>query len=312
LIFRGGKLNRVMDVFRCPLALVQSALAPIGTLRDKLLVAKLRFQARVDAPSDGRTTESFLREFGFSEKMIDVFFRSFYGGIFLERALQTSSRMFEFTFRMFADGYATLPARGMQAIPDQLAGRLPQGTVRFNVAVSEVGASFVVLENGERMDADAVVLATDIATARRLVPAVPERSWRSVVGIYFSAPKSPLSEAIIALNGSGKGVVNNVCVLSDVAPGYAPDGRALISVSVLGEDDSVDVIDELETWFGPEVRDWSLLKTYKIKRALPDDSGVSEGRYDGMFVCGDHCESASIEGALVSGERTAEAILLNK
>jgi protoporphyrinogen oxidase len=251
--------------------------------------------------------------------MIDGFFRAFYGGIFLERELRTSSRMFEFTFQMFADGYATLPAKGMQSIPEQLAARLPSGGIRLNAAVCSVEERAVVLETGERWEADAVVVATDAKTAGRLLPeaGVDEVAWRAVTGIYFSAPRSPLNEAIIALNGDGDGLVNNVCVISDVVPEYAPAGKSLISVSVLGVDETSDlemrVQEELEAWFGPQVRAWEHLRTDRIKQALPEQPRMplNEGirKQNGVFLCGDYCTSASIEGAIVSGKDTAAAVL---
>ncbi|MEX1116798.1 MAG: NAD(P)/FAD-dependent oxidoreductase [Akkermansiaceae bacterium] len=319
LVFKNGKLRRLMDVFRHPKYLLESALAPIGNLADKLRVAKLRFQKPDEAAPQDKTTEEFLRDFGFSKGMIDGFFRAFYGGIFLERDLRTSSRMFEFTFRMFTEGYATLPAKGMQAIPDQLASRLPPGSIRLNAPVRAVSDRSVILESGEMLTADAVVIATDATTAARLLPDFfPKKiAWRAVTAIYFSAQQSPMNEAIIALNGSAQGQVNNVCVLSDVAPEYAPPRQSLISVSVLGapEEDDLEatVLTELESWFGPQVREWSHLRTDRIRHALPEQpitplkTGVQ--RHHGVFVCGDHCTSASIEGAIVSGIETARSIL---
>lgn len=319
LVFKKGKMHRVMDVFRHPRYLIGSALAPIGTLADKLRVAKLRFQKCGTSPNEDRSTEKFLRDFGFSKGMIDGFFRAFYGGIFLERELRTSSRMFEFTFQMFTDGYATLPAGGMQTIPDQLAARLPAGNIHLNTAVRSVEERAVVLETSARWEADAVVVATDAKTARSLLPqpGSEEVAWRAVSGIYFSAPQSPLNEAIIALNGDGEGWVNNVCVISDVVPEYAPAGKSLISVSVLGIDETNDlesrVLVKLETWFGAQVREWKHLRTDRIIQALPEQrmtplrNGIQ--KKNGVFLCGDYCTSASIEGAIVSGKDTAAAVL---
>lgn len=330
LIFKDGRFRRMMDVFRCPQYALSTAFQPIGTLRDKLRVGRLRFQAgRVSldeiAAHEDTTTENFLRQCGFSESMIDGFFRPFYGGIFLERDLRTSSRMFEFTFKMFAEGYATLPAKGMQEIPRQLVGRLPIDTVRLNAPVRSVEARGAMLESGESLTADAVVVATDGATAARLVLGgqTSAVNWRSTTGIYYSAASSPLKEAIIALNGNIGGLVNNVCVPSDVSTGYAPEGKSLISVSLLGLPDFSDlerrVLTELEAWFGPEVRTWQHLRTYRIPHALPeqrpsDSRAASAGFqvHDGVYVCGDHCTSASIDGALLSGRRAAEQIIADK
>ena len=137
--------------------------------------------------------------------------------------------------------------------------------------------------------------------------------------MYFAAKSSPLQEAIIALNGTGSGVVNNVCVPSDVAPGYAPPGQALISISVLGTPGTAGlearVISELEAWFGAEVRGWRHLRTEQIERALPEQppnvgmAGPGFREHRGITICGDFLWSASIEGAIISGKRTADAIL---
>jgi phytoene dehydrogenase-like protein len=326
LVYLDGRLHRVMDVFRDPRHLLASALAPVGSLADKLRVAALKWRISRSTLADiaGRedlTTEAYLRRAGFSRRMIDVFFRSFYGGIFLEKDLRTSSRMFEFTFQMFSRGSATLPAQGMQEIPRQLARRLPADAIRRGARVTEVAPGEITLASGECLEGDAVVVAADATTTARLIPGfvTKEPDWRAVTGLYFAAEKSPLREAIIALNGTGRGLVNNVCVLSDVAPGYAPPGQALVSISVLGApaipDLEKQVLAELEPWFGPEVRGWRHLRTDRIERALPEQPpisgppGSSFREIDGIFVCGDHLTSASIEGAIVSGLRTADALL---
>ena len=326
LVYCGGRMRRVMDVFRDPRHLLESACAPVGSVSDKLRVALLKWRlSRTSieeiAAHEDMTTEKYLQRAGFSSRMIDVFFRSFYGGIFLERELSTSSRMFEFTFKMFSQGSATLPARGMVEIPRQLSSRLPDGTIRPGARVVEIRAGGITLESGEQIAGDAVVVATDATAAARLMPATAsaEPAWRSVTCLYFAADHSPLREAIIVLNGTGSGLVNNVCVPSDVSPDYAPPGQALICVSVLGMPEPADleaqVLEELEAWFGSDVRKWRHLRTVRIERALPElESGVGLAgpgfrRHAGILICGDHLWSASIEGAIISGLRTADAIL---
>ena len=323
LVFNGSKLCQVMDVFRRPKDLMSSALAPIGTVFDKLRVAILR-QKVLDLDRSeifkrcDQSTESYLQNFGFSAKMIDTFFRSFYGGIFLERELKTSSRMFEFTFKMFSEGSATVPAKGMGEIPRQLAARLPESAICLKSLVSAVSADRVVLENGKEIEASQVVVATNAAAAGRLVEGfgVFEPDWRAVTNLYFEAETSPLYRVIIALNGTQSGIVNNVAVMSDLAPDYAPDGKALISVSVLGENRETNlplvVQQELKEWFGEKVTTWKHLRTDLIKEALPtqeETNTIGFREIGGVFVCGDHAISASIEGAISSGKSTAEAIL---
>ena len=326
LVFNGKRLKRLMDVFRRPASAWTSATAPIGGFIDKLRVGLMRFQILASsleqiANREDRTTESYLRGRGFSEAMIDSFFRSFYGGIFLESELRTSSRMFEFTFKMFGQGSATLPAKGMGEIPKQLAARLPLDSITLNQRVVSVDSNSVTLSSGEQIHGRAVVLATNAAVVGQLLPELKSEmpEWRSVTNLYFYAPSSPLKESIICLNGSGEGVVNNVCVLTDASPDYSPDERALISVSLLGlhpeEDLPGKVQQELMGWFGECVDQWCHLRTDSIPEALPeqipkahkDKAGFTQQK--GLFVCGDHATSASIEGAVISGKRVAEAIL---
>ncbi|TAE73718.1 MAG: FAD-dependent oxidoreductase [Verrucomicrobia bacterium] len=323
LVHLDDRFHRVMDVFREPRHLIGSALAPIGTLGDKLRVAALKWRlGRSSSPAQHTdlSTADYLAQAGFSPRMIDVFFRSFYGGIFLERDLRTSSRMFEFTFRMFSRGSATLPARGMGEIPRQLAAKLPAESIRCGTRVVEAHPRGVTLASGERLAGDAVVIATDANTAALLLPASDSSplSWRGVTGIHFAADRSPLREAIIALDGSGRGLVNNLCVPSDVAPNYAPPGQSLIFATVLGTADEQNletrVRGELATWFGPEVHSWRHLRTDRIPYALPEQApsnipapGFRER--DGILVCGDHLATASIEGAIHSGLRAADHLL---
>lgn len=327
LVYDGRVLNRVMDVFRRPKHFIGSLFSSIGSLNDKIRVALLRFQTLGSSSQDILThedqpTEDFLKDFGFSNKMIDGFFRCFYGGIFLENELRTSSHMFEFTFKMFSQGNATLPARGMGSIPLQLARRLPAGTIRTNTPVTAVTSSSVTLADGGILQGSRVVIATQASQTQRLVPAFSSHApgWRSVTNVYYSADKSPLGEAIIALNGSDEGLVNNVCVPSDVSSDYAPNGKSLISVSLLGihRDDDIPALvkKELTEWFGNQTHNWRHLRTDIIKHALPEQlpqNGRTHTRgfqeVDGLMICGDHTTSASIEGAIISGNKAADELL---
>ncbi|MFT5904584.1 MAG: phytoene dehydrogenase-like protein [Cryomorphaceae bacterium] len=326
IIFEKGKRHRLMDVFRRPKSLFSSAFSPIGNLIDKALVAKLRFSLKFSSidkiqKREDLSTEDYLKRFGFSDGMIDRFFRSFYGGIFLENELRTSSRMFEFTFKMFTEGSATLPAKGMEEIPRQLAARLPAGVLRCNALVFEVRAGEVILASGEKLTPDQLVLAVPSDAAQKLLPtlALPELKWRSVTNCYFAAPRSPLNEAIIALSGDPRSLINNVSVPSDLSTYYAPEGQSLISVSVLGlheeEDFLARVLSELSSWFGEEVTSWRHLRTDCIARALPEQTPNTRppaNELEGVFLCGDQQTTTSIEGAITSGQETARRILAER
>jgi phytoene dehydrogenase-like protein len=321
LVWRNGKLRRLMDVFRRPASLFESALAPIGTPLDKLRVARLRarlLRKPIEAiwSERPRATIDLLRAEGFSEDMIDHFFRGFYGGIFLEDLLVTSSRMFEFTFAMFSRGSATLPAAGMQAIPDQLAARLPASGLRLQCPVRSVQEGRVETDSG-LITTKNLILATDATDAATLIPGRTAPRWNRTTCFYFSVPEAPYPDRLIALRGDRDGLIHHLCVPSNVSPTYAPDGRALVSVSVIGGScDEPDlesrVRRELIDWFGPVTSAWECLETYSISRALPGDfpgHSSSPVRFGKTLLCGDHTRSASIEGAIGSGWRTAGAVL---
>ena len=322
LIWKRGKLRKLMDVFRRPGALVSSAFQPIGTPLDKLLVAKLRSRLLRKSQeaiwsSPQLTTADYLRDFGFSERMIDEFFRGFYGGIFLEEHLVTSSRMFEFTFGMFARGSATLPAAGMQAIPDQIASRLPKGAIRLGCPVESLEGNIATVAGG-KISAQRVIVATDGTAASRLVPdrVAPPR-WNSTTCLYFSAPEPPFTEPLIALKGDREGIINHVCVPSVISNHYAPAGKSLISVSVIGDQSrneglTEEVSSELKAWFGPTAGEWSYLKSYPIAMSLPiapPGHGNADLGAGPVYLCGDHTRSASIEGAIISGLAAASHVL---
>jgi phytoene dehydrogenase-like protein len=329
MVRTGDRFVTVADPFRRPLDGLRTALAPVGGLGDKLKVAALR--RRVVAGSleelfarPETTTAQALADAGFSDTIVDRLFRPLFGGILLDRELGGSSRMFEFVYRMLALGDVAIPARGMGAIPEQLAGGLPPDCVRLGQRVAAVGDGGLTLASGERLAARAVVVATDGPGAARLLggePAAP--GSLAATCLYFAAERAPVDEPVIVLDGDGQGPVNNLCVPSAVAPAYAPPGAALISAAVLdrpglprGSDLEAAVLGQLADWFGSAVVGWRHLATYHIPHAQP---AQPPGALDppqrpvrlrpGLYVCGDHRDNASINGALASGRRAATAVL---
>lgn len=321
LVWKGGKLRALMDVFRDPKAAFSTALQPIGNIKDKLLVAKLRYRLIAKSldeiwSSPEISTADYLRQFGFSEGMIDTFFRGFYGGIFLETHLVTSSRLFEFTFKMFTLGEATLPSKGMQAIPEQLAERLPDEVIRLNCPVKSISSTTVQTAD-EYLSAEKVIIATDGSSAAKFSKEVTEPVWNNTTCFYFSSPESLTHRPIIALKGDREGLINNLCEPSQVSDNYTPQGQHLICVSVVENtaDQSFlleEVQSELADWFGEAASRLTLLRSEHIQKALPtrtEGHSPKINSQDSLFVCGDHTTSPSIEGAIISGLRVADAIL---
>ena len=325
LIRMDGKFHRISDPFRQPWMLLSMLFSPIGNLKDKLRIARLRRHV-LTGPIDDifQRPESSaldaLLEFGFSDRMIGSFFRPFFGSIFLETELATSSRMLELVFRMFSQGKAALASAGMGAIPQQLAARLPAGAFRLGVRVEALGGGAVHLVGGERVPATAVVLATEAPEAARLLPGLHPPGFHGTACLYFAADQAPLSKALLVLNGEGRGPVDNLCVPSAVAPSYAPAGKTLVSATVVdaaGADDNdlkSEVRRHLVSWFGTGVESWRHLRTYRIPLALPARSSLQPAalpvrRRPGLYLCGDHRDTPSLQGAMISGRRAAEAVL---
>ncbi|MEZ6139644.1 MAG: NAD(P)/FAD-dependent oxidoreductase [Zavarzinella sp.] len=317
---------RLVDPWRRPFASLPTLLSPVGTLGDKIRIDRLRktvssgtLEELFDGPNI--TTLQLLQQFGFSPQIIGRFFRPFFGGIFLDNSLDSHANMMRFVFRMFANSDATLPKAGMQAIPQQLANQLPPETIRFNCPVRSIANGCIYLENGEVLVSPQTVVAVEGAALKQFIPDYPTVPGQSVTCLYFTAPKAPFTQPYLVLNGEGSGVINNLAVLSNVVPEYAPPDRALISVSVLGNHALEEILptvkQELHSWYGVQTEQWELLKHYQIPYALPRQHVEDFAKMrqltaplpPNVQICGDHTHHGSIQGALESGRRAAELAL---
>ncbi|OYQ41964.1 NAD(P)/FAD-dependent oxidoreductase [Flavobacterium aurantiibacter] len=310
LIFRNGKKIPFYDPENGVSALIQTVLKGPGSLRDKVLLLKLKLQlsrTSVDTilnSADTRTALAFLKDFGFSSSMIADFWKPFYQGVFLENDLQTDNRMLRFTFKMFAESGAAVPKNGMGAIPEQLAEFIGKENIRLETAVTAFDAHSVTTAVGETSTFDAVVCAFNY-----------EKSvlYHSVSNYYFEAEQLPLESKHVLLNANAKRIVNNVVLMSCVAPNYSSTNKQLISVSANGTGwTNEQITNDLQLLFGAQVRDWKLVKYYEIYEALPNLNPIrsfSSQQKAGVYYCGDYLTQGSINGAMQSGRITAEAIL---
>jgi phytoene dehydrogenase-like protein len=189
--------------------------------------------------------------------------------------------------------------------------------VSLDTSVVAIDGTTVRLADGTALDATSVVVAVEGPAASRLLGLPPVGS-RPVACVYFDAPTAPTPTKYVMLNGDGMGPALNVAVMSNVAPSYAPAGRHLVAAAVPAPPTTteldVDVRTQLRSWWGPQVDQWRHLRTYRIEHGQPDQSppfhpkrAVSLG--GGVFVCGDHRDTGSIQGAMYSGRRCAEAVL---
>jgi phytoene dehydrogenase-like protein len=293
----------------------------IGHPRDSAAMAALSLRDMltpgpvIRAADPAATTLQDLRR-RFSATVIAEVFRPFLAGVFLDPSLGTPARLFHLIWRCFLRGGGALPEGGMQMLPRQLAGELPVGTVRTGTQITEVTGSGVRTKAGEHVRATAVVIATDGASAATLAPTVAAPAWHQVTTFYYRLPASPLRAPVLAVDGEDELLLNAV-VLSDVVPGYAPQGVALAAASVPGRADPAlepQVRGRLARMYQTSTRDWEFLDAYAIPRALPVlRPGQPLARPvrlgPGRYVCGDHRDTPSIQGALVSGRRAANAVL---
>ena len=321
-----GRMNQLVDPWRTPGGWGMALRSDFGGYFDKLRVLRLRSHLRGSSidqifKQPERSSKDALAAAGFSDEFIHRFFRPFFGGILLDGELKSSSRMFEFVFKMLSEGDTAVPARGMGAIPAQLASHLPENSVRLNSRAESLHGNELTLTGGESLRASAIVVAAEGPSAAHLVGEA-EPASRSVSCFYYSADEPPVPHPMLVLNGDGAGPVNNFAVISQVAPSYAPAGKSLISATVLGTHQLTDqqlggfVIAQMKNWFGPVAFSWRYLKSYRIPHAQPQQfPGALEPPQrpvrvrPGIYLCGDHRDNASINGAMLSGRRAGEAVL---
>ena len=332
VICRGDRRATLGDPLRDPGALVPSILNREVTTMDKLrtlaLTRELRGKSVADIwRSEDATIEQYLAARGFSERYVDRFVRPFYGGITLDRSLSTSKRVFEFTFKLLAEGKTVVPAGGMGQITRQLAERAREAGVRIE---TETPVEVVDQEDatvqipGETLEAEGVVVATDPKSARELtdVDAIPTDGLGCVTQHVALQAGHPLADSDrIHLNAGGE-VPNTVAPMSGVAPEYAPDGRELAAVTTLGTPDrsATDLAtaarDAIGSWY-PEasLAEMDVLHTDRVPFSqFAQPPGVHETLPDArdpegtVYLAGDYTHDSSINGAMESGLAAARAV----
>jgi phytoene dehydrogenase-like protein len=333
-IARPGERSILSDPLRDVGALTDSLFNREVSTGDKLRTLKLRRDLKDRQPNEmfvgpDKTIREYLLERGFSRRFVGNFAAPFYGGITLDRDLSTSKRVFEYTFRTLSSGAIAVPARGMGAITEQLRDRARDtgATIETGATVEEVAAgdADATLDLGdETLTADAVVVATDARSAGSLtdVDGLPTEANACVTQWYDYPGSKPLDAgARLHLNATSD-APNHVVEHTAVAPEYAPDGRALLSATFLGEREESDgalatrTRETLASWY-PEQRfdDLELRRTDRIPFAqFAQPPGIHEGLPDvrdpegPVYLAGEYTEWSSIQGAMESGRLAARAV----
>ena len=322
-IFSDGHFSKVGDPFRNVSSIMSTAFTKTIGMQDKIKLLKLRnsligrkkiyFQQK----DDKRILETF-EELGFTSKAINSFFKPLVGGIQLDPSLSGSTRLCFLVLKMLFIGDAAVPSRGMGAISEQLSKQINESSIRLTSSVDKVEGKKVILESGESFLPSNLIIATEgPATAKLLGQESPLS--RSVSCIYFSAPQAPSSSKAILLNGEKNGPALNVAIMSNISPSYSKNGKALIAVAIpdtIKTDSMENILIQMRKWFGDSVDSWEHIKTYSIEHGQPDlrpgdPFRKSIKNSEGVYICGDHRDTPSIQGALVSGRRAAEICLKN-
>ncbi|MEZ4953362.1 MAG: NAD(P)/FAD-dependent oxidoreductase [Saprospiraceae bacterium] len=327
LLMPNGKIETIGDPLRDVSSLLPTLTSSAGNISDKLGILKMRSRLNdlsieeIFSQKEKTTLEALQSDYGFSDKMTERFFRPFFSGIFLENNLATSRRMFDFVFKMFGEGHAAVPNEGMEAIPRQLAGNLPSENIRTNCKVELIEGNKVFINGGETIQAKNILLATEATSL--IKDHLPKSNTRyvSTLHLHFISGTPALQQPLIGLNTLPKKLVNNICTINKVAPGYASGGKNLISISIVGKSGLKDkeiisaVRKELSHWFGKEVEGWEHLHSHLVEYALPVQNQVTHNIEDdsvrlseNLYVCGDHLSNGSIDAAMLSGRRAAEVI----
>lgn len=329
IIALDGRTERLGDPRRVPGWAIGSLAAPIGSPLDKARFAAYAARCALVSPrrllaADDSSTQEALRAAGIHGDLLEMVLRPFLAGVFLEDRLATSRHFLDLVLRSFVRGTPSLPARGMQSIPEQLAAALPDGAIRLHSPVHRVTPTVVHHEHGAT-EARAVIVATEAGTASALLPGVPTPPGHDVTTWYHLADADPRAmndgKAALVVDGDRSGSLVNSVVITNAAPTYATGNRVLVSSSALGlRPDSRDerrARAHAATLHGLDPAQLEHVATYPIRDALPAMLPPFQVRRPvrlgpGLYVAGDHRDTSSIQGALVSGRRAAASVLRNE
>ena len=323
VIFNNGKQQIIGDPLRDISTLFSTLFSGIGTLSDKFKIFQLNLKLKnksIEAifSSDEISTKVYLKEFGFSSQIITQFFTPFFTGIFLENELTTSSRMFEFVFKMFGEGLAVLPKGGMEEISKQLVANLSNTTFQYNTQVSSVSDDEIVLHTGEKLVSTATIIATD---ASKLVRDAPSKNliWKSCQTLYFTTNKRVIEKPMIGLVSKKDSLINNIFYHTSVATN-SNNTEELLSVTVVKEHQLTE--EQLIATVTKQLQEectidhLTFLAVYHIKKALPD---LKDIKYEvsppetqlssGIFLAGDVQLNGSLNAAMIAGENAALQVI---
>jgi phytoene dehydrogenase-like protein len=297
----GAPLGTAVDQARLGAALSRLA----GTPAERLL-------SRPELPAG-----EALAARGLPARTIDGFLRPLLAALLCDPGLTTSSRCADLALRAFARGRLCLPEGGADALPELLARTLPPGTVHTGVRVTSVSTTSVTTAEHGEIRCRAVLVATGARAAAELLPGLRVPEFHPVTVVHHTTDEPPGTGASLLLDADLGGPVAHTAVVSHVDPSRAPAGRALVSSTVPGRppgDVDTAVRMHLARLYGVSTARWETLAVHHTAEAVPAMRPPHDLRRPvrllaGLYVCGDHRDTSTVQGALHSGHRASAAIL---
>lgn len=330
LVRREDRLALVADPVRHPQWLLQTLRS--GYLDPVQLAALGRWLAPVMASpkraihAPDTTLAASFDKVGFTGSLRREVIDTFLAGVVAESYGQTSANFVKLLVRCFVLSRPSLPRDGMAALPAQLSQALRARTHlgRPVTRVVQGDAGCEVHTGDGSIFARAVVVAAGPREGAALTDR-PAPVMHGLVTWYFEAPRDPHPAPLLAIDGRRRstpgrppGPVWNAAVVSHAARSYAPAGRHLVQATTLldradGTAGADAVLRHVGEIYDTRTSDWKALGRYEIRDALPAlppplHTRSANRAGDRLFMAGDHLDTSSIQGALVSGQRAAEDV----
>jgi len=230
--------------------------------------------------------------------------RPFLMGVFLTSPAHVNAVNGKEIIRSFISGKPGIPAQGVGALAAALAKRITNIELGRNI-------------NSLNELAGPVIVATDVTTAAQLLDMTSVPKLAASTTWYHEVPKELTSSKCLVIDGEKRGPVVNSIAISNLAPTYAPAGKALLSSTTVDFASESEVRRHLALIWGTQSSEWSLIAKYEIPKSLPifapGAQGVTSAKVaTNIYVAGDYRSAPSQNGALLSGRLAAEELLFDE
>ena len=313
----GNSFQIVSDPLRDISKVFSTIFSNITTVSDKLKILSLKnslsnYNIEEDK-TDDITTLRFLKQYGFSEIMIDNFFIPFFSGIFHEKTLDTSSKFFKYVFSNFNNGLASLPEKGMQVIPEQLMSKIDiECLMMEKTALNIDDEKKIMFDDGDIIKGENIILTGESTSLAEKI----KYEYNEVNTIYFTTENEIENGDYIHLFPEDD-LINNIAIPSSISSAYSNSHSHLISITILEYDCSdIELIKKirkrLSNYYGGEPGSYEFLRTFSISKAtIKQPVGHFERKKivkNGLIIAGEQSTNGSIEGAIISGLNAADQL----